>query len=325
MRRVLVGFLLCASAFGSSPSVFGQEVHADRPDWFDGKPRTFVVNGYSTSFHWPAMLQRKLDRYFDGKRVIEVKSATQGSTPIAKWMNVETGEPMQPWTTKLRPLLKDDSRPKIVLAQQSLQWAFGGRSEGIRDQSDQEHIRKGADVIKAYTDLLKADGADAVVIAMHIYKQGMEPEIGNERLSLAAFIQSKPHDVYAGPDVWTPTSKIWPQAFQADKVHPNDMGAEVMAHHWFAALLTICGKDIPPWSADEMKPAMANLPALATRDGRPQRGEGRGMAARMLRHDANKDGKITKAEFRGPTPMFSRFDKNNDGVIDNQELTSSAR
>lgn len=321
MRQKLVCLLVCASALGFMNSAAGQESHAD---WFDGKPRTFVVNGYSTSFHWPEMLQRKLDRYFDGKQVIEVKSATQGTTPIAKWMNVESGQPMRPWTTKLRPLLKDDSKPTIVLAQQSLQWVFGGRADGIRSEDDAVNIRKGADAIKQYADLLKSDGADAVVIAMHIFKKGMEPEIRNERLSLAAFMKSNPTDVHAGPDVWTPTSKLWPQAFQADKVHPNGMGAEVMAHYWFATLLKICGKEVPSWSEEEMESAMKNPPALASADGRQRRGGG-GMADRMLRHDANKDGKVTKAEFRGPVQAFSRFDKNGDGVIDKKELTAAGR
>ena len=43
---------------------------------FDEEPKTFVVNGYSTSFQWSKILQCKLDKYFVGKRVIEVKSAT---------------------------------------------------------------------------------------------------------------------------------------------------------------------------------------------------------------------------------------------------------
>lgn len=44
---------------------------------FSSQPKLIVVNGYSTSFQWPNLLQRKLDRYFDGKRIIEVKSAAQ--------------------------------------------------------------------------------------------------------------------------------------------------------------------------------------------------------------------------------------------------------
>ena len=303
--------------------VFAQTAEQEKLDWFDGETRTFVVNGYSTSFQWPAVLQRKLDRYFEGKRVIEVKSATHGGTPIARWINIETGEPLQPWTLKLRPLLNSKAQPTIVLGQQSLQWVFGDRANGIRNDQDTVNLRKGADALQRYSDLLFADGADAVVIAMHIYKQGMEPAIGNERLALELFLKSKPANVYAGPDVWQPTSKLWPQAFQSDKVHPNAMGAEVMAHHWFKTLLTLSGREVPTWSEEEMDKAIRDPPPPAA--ARPQRGRGGNMADRMRRHDKNGDGKITKAEFQGPAPVFTRFDRNQDGVVDSKELETSSQ
>ena len=282
---------------------------------FDGEPKALVVNGYSTSFQWPKILQRKLDNYFDGNRVIEVKLATQGGTPIAKWINLETGQPLAPWIQKLRPLLKDKKQPTLVLAQQSLQWAFGDRSAGIRSAQDTGNIRKGAGAIKKYADLLLADGADEVFIGMHIYKKPMEPVIGNERLALAEYMKSQPQHVHAGPDVWQPTSKVWPQAFRADKVHPNEMGGEIMAQHWFAALLKHDGREIPSWSEEEMKKAIANPPKKVA-------GGGRNIVERILRHDKNGDGKVTKEEFNGNERGFIRFDKDSDGVLSKEEISS---
>jgi len=55
---------------------------------FDGQARTLIVNGYSTSFKWPAVLQTRLDRYAGGKSPIRVVPATKGGTPIAKWLDV---------------------------------------------------------------------------------------------------------------------------------------------------------------------------------------------------------------------------------------------
>lgn len=228
---------------------------------FDGRPRVVVVNGYSTSFHWPALLQTKLDRHFGDKRVLTVKSATKGGTPIAGWLNVKTGEPLRPWLGVLRPMLQDSvNTPVILLAQQSLQGVFGSRREGIRDANDKEHIRQGGDALEKYVRLLKKDGADLVFVAMHIYKHPMEPQIGNERLALAELMKRKIPNVVAGPDVWEPTKKLYPKAFARDLVHPNALGAELMAQKWFETLLKYDGLEIPAWSREKKEPASRPKP-----------------------------------------------------------------
>ena len=315
MKHLLLTTIAAVVLVGCATTVSAQQSSNRGLKLFDGEPKALVVNGYSTSFQWPKILQRKLDNYFDGNRVIEVKLATQGGTPIAKWINLETGQPLAPWIQKLRPLLKDKKQPTLVLAQQSLQWAFGDRSAGIRSAQDTGNIRKGAGAIKKYADLLLADGADEVFIGMHIYKKPMEPVIGNERLALAEYIKSQPQHVHAGPDVWQPTSKVWPQAFRVDKVHPNEMGSEIMAQHWFAALLKHDGREIPSWSEEEMKKAIANPPKKVA-------GGGRNIVERILRHDKNGDGKVTKEEFNGNERVFIRFDKDSDGVLSKEEISS---
>lgn len=305
-----------------SATASGQQSSNSDLKLFDRKPKMFIVNGYSTSFQWPKVLQRKLDKYFDDKRVIEVKSATKGGTPIAKWMDINTGKPLPPWTQKLSPLLKDKKQPIVVLSQQSLQWVFGSRRDGIQNVRDAKNIQTGAVAIKRYTDLLLSEGADIVVVAMHIYKRGMEPEIGNERLALAEFLKSQPANVYPGPDVWEPTKKLWPHAFQEDSVHPNEVGAEIMAHYWFLTLLKLDGRKIPSWSEEEMKQAIANLPNETASKKRRQRNNNRRqeIAERVLGDDKNKDGKVTKDEFRGSPRLFERLDRNSDGVISEKDF-----
>ena len=238
---------------------------------FSGQPRLLIVHGYSTSAHWWAFLQRKIDRYMGGpeKRVVEVKLCNKGGTPIAKWMDVQTHERSNAWTQMFTPIIQAEQgkRPVIVLCQQSLQWAFAeGRGAGIRNKDDRQRILRGADVLQQYGKLILDDGAAAVVIGMHIYKLGMEPEIGNERLALAELMQRKPVGIYAGPDVWTPTSRQHPLAFDGDKVHPNFIGAEMMAHYWFAALLQREGRAVPEWSRGEMEDAIENQPLGRKRD-----------------------------------------------------------
>ena len=255
-------FLLTAvsalTVTGVAPVVGEQgQLTTEKIEIFDSKPKIVVVNGYSTSFRWPDLLQRKLDRYFDGKRVLSVKRATKGGTPIAKWLNVSTGEPSRAWVTTLRPLLNEaKDTPVIILAQQSLQWVFGDRRQGIRDANDRKRIEQGADALQKYVRLLKEDGADLVFVAMHIYKHGMEPEIGNERYALDGLIRRNIPGVERGPDVWTPTKKLYPKAFAADKRHPNAIGAEVMAQSWFETLLQYEGLQIPAWSRQQLRQAI---------------------------------------------------------------------
>ena len=72
-----IAFLLAShTAIAQSEGAGG----APGPDLklFDGEPKIFIVNGYSTSKGddgWPMVLQVKLNRWFDGEQVIEVKRA----------------------------------------------------------------------------------------------------------------------------------------------------------------------------------------------------------------------------------------------------------
>ncbi|UCG56814.1 MAG: hypothetical protein JSU70_18350 [Phycisphaerales bacterium] len=94
-------------------------------------------------------------------------SATKGGTSIAKWINVETGEPLPPWVNIPRPKLQEHKDvPVIVLAQQSLKWVFGRRTEGIRNADDSQRIGQGADALEKYVRLLKEDGAELAFVAM---------------------------------------------------------------------------------------------------------------------------------------------------------------
>jgi hypothetical protein len=232
---------------------------------FSGEPRLVIVHGYSTSAHWWAFLQRKIDRYMTDadKRVVEVRLCNKGGTPIARWMNVTTGERSEAWKQQFTPMIQAEKgkRPVIVLAQQSLQFIYPeDRRAGIRNAEDNDRIQRGADAIEKYANLILEDGATAVVVGMHIYKIGMEPEIGNERLALDSYMKRNQKNVFEGPDTWEPTSKQHPLAFDTDKIHPNFIGAEMMAHHWFEALLQREGLEVPAWSRKEMQDAIENKP-----------------------------------------------------------------
>jgi len=221
---------------------------------FDGREGVIVVNGYSTSKLWPDFLQRKLDRYFGG-RVLYVDTAIEAGTPIAKWMDPDTGAPKAPWNETLAPAL-DRERPVVVLGQQSLQFAFGPRTEGIDGPDDGTDIERGADVLERYARALLEAGATAAFVATHIYKDPLEPLIGNERLALEAVLQRDVRGLVRGPDVWKPTKAHYPAVYKSDGVHPNEAGAEIMAHHWFRRFLESDGQAVPAWSSREMDAAI---------------------------------------------------------------------
>lgn len=255
VTRFIFAGVLAAAAFG------GAKAAAQDLEIFSGEPRLLIVHGYSTSFHWWAMLQRKIDRFRPGERMVEVNLAAKGGTPIAKWIDVKSSEPLPAWSERVTPTLRmKGDRPAIVLAQQSLQWVFGDRGASIGGPQDVEAIQTGADAIEKYVRLLRKDGADQVFAAMHIYKKPMEPGIGNERLALAEALKRGIPGFHAGPDVWESTSKLWPHAFARDKVHPNSIGAEVMAQLWFQTLLKHDGLEIPEWSRREMESAVQGEP-----------------------------------------------------------------
>ena len=79
-RQTLCAVLAVVALFSSDCSKFRPGAKFDRPHIFSGKACVLVVNGYSTSFHWPAILQRKIDRYLDHGDVVEVVRATKGGT-----------------------------------------------------------------------------------------------------------------------------------------------------------------------------------------------------------------------------------------------------
>jgi hypothetical protein len=225
---------------------------------FDDSHKLIVVNGYSTSVQWPELLKKKMYRFTGGQPQIDIQSAIHHGSPVARWIDLETGDPKKIWTDKLTPILRGKGeRRAILLAQQSLQGTFGDFTEGIKNNEDDERIERGADILTKYVELLKEEGADLIFIATHIYKHPMEPEIGNERLALRKLMERNIPGVLPGPDVWTPTRDLYPTVFQRDGLHPSLIGAELMAQLWFETLLRHDGLEVPKWSRKKMRKLLA--------------------------------------------------------------------
>ncbi|MFQ5411809.1 MAG: SGNH/GDSL hydrolase family protein [Phycisphaerae bacterium] len=239
-----MGDLICT---GTRPEAKPEKAEAatgeGRVDLLNGKPRSFIVVGYSTSYAWPAMLQDMLDEHTGGKRVYHVLNAVVGGSPVAPWI-------ARPGTRRYRAtigaMLRDyfgekprlrgvAPPPTVALCQQSLQ--FTGAPKGpIARIDDADGLKLGTDALEKLALRLREHGIEQVVIAMHIYKKGYEPRVGNERFALKALL-ARGHDfILEGPDVWSLTIGEHPAAFTEDGLHPNERGMKIMAEAWYRTL-----------------------------------------------------------------------------------------
>jgi len=272
-NKVLVGFFAFGVLLARSTCLSAEEGAESESRIFDGKEKSFVVCGYSTSFKWPSLLQEKLDRMTGGKRVYHVLNAAAAGSAISKWIDVKTGTPKRPYSLMLRRFFarntgaeisprshrrmdanRDAPKPTIALCQQSLQGIErtdgkeAPRAGPVFSADDANGIEVGAKAFARLAEMLHRDGCELVFIAMHIYKEGMEPNIGNERYALDALMKKEIPYLRRGPDVWTPTKKGFPKLFARDRRHPNDNGAAVMAQAWFETLLAHDSLPVPEWS-----------------------------------------------------------------------------
>lgn len=227
------------------------------PTLLDGREQTFIVVGDSTSYAWPAILQDMLDEHAGGQRLYHVQNAVVGGSPVDRWIR-EPGDPyyeatfgaMQRDFFGEEAALRPNGQPEATMAlcQQSLQRTRSSRGP-VRTSNDAEGIRIGADALEKLSFQLRELGVERVVIGMHIYKEPVEPEVGNERFALKALL-ARGHDfVHEGPDVWSLTIDRHPDAFDEDGVHPNELGMKIMAAAWYR---TLAGSDARDEIVDDM-------------------------------------------------------------------------
>jgi hypothetical protein len=212
----------------------------------DGVSKSLVIVGYSTSYAWPAMLQEMLDQHSAGERVYHLLNAVIGGSPVGRWIAPAESDDYQATYGAMRrdffgadsALRGDVPEPTVAIVQQSLQRTPtpDTRLGPVTSAVDDEGIEIGADALGQLVTQLRADGIERIYIGMHIYKQGYEPEVGNERFALARLLDRGHTFVFAGPDVWSSTIAEHPEAFTEDGLHPNERGAKIMAEGWYRAL-----------------------------------------------------------------------------------------
>ncbi len=213
----------------------------------DALEKSLVIVGYSTSYAWPDMLQDMLDQHAgadEENRVYHVLNAVVGGSPVERWIAEPASE--RTHDAMLRDFFGDAPRlrpanapqPTIALCQQSLQ--LTSRPKGpVTAMHDKHGLKLGTDALETHATMLAGAGCERVYIAMHIYKEGYEPEVGNERLALAELLARGHEFVHEGPDVWSLTLARHPEAFTEDRLHPNEIGMKIMAEAWYRTLADV--------------------------------------------------------------------------------------
>ncbi len=244
-------------------SLYGQPVPQGV---LDGNKKTFLANGYSTtnspsfSSAWPVVLQNMLDEHTGvtnpQDRIYHVFSHAVGSTPIARWSKQvddlgcdDDGNLIQDsitWYVNPGTKLVNGAPPaSILLAQQSLQWAFdcNDRGVGIADENDITNIEHGAKEIEHFVDQFVAGGFETVYMASHIYQRSrVAVPVYTEKYGLKRALEFV-EELKPGPYLWWGTSKQWPTGFQSDGRHPDLPVANAMAIYWY---IVLAGDDAKP-------------------------------------------------------------------------------
>ena len=208
-------------------------------DVLDGTPRAFVVVGSAGSFVWPAMLQDMLDDHA-GRRLYHVLNAATPASPVNAWIDNAPGS--KPFDAMASDFLGDEARlrtaapePTVALCQLTLEETRASRGP-VTAMDDKDGVRIGANALESLATQLDRVGVARVFIATQPYNPADEPEAGNERLALRELLSRGLPFIEEGPDVWSITIARFPDAYEADRIHPNEQGMKLIAEAWYRTI-----------------------------------------------------------------------------------------
>ncbi len=250
LGALAAGFACTPSASDSPDTASAIETPAASPvaatPLLDGTEKSIVLVGYSTSYAWPVMLQEMLDEHAGGQHIYHLLNAVIGGSPVGRWIAAPDSEDYKAtYGVMLEDFFGPDARlrgaapaPTVAMLQQSLQRTPTPETRlgPVHTVDDKHGVKIGADALEKLAMQLRADGIGDIYIAMHIYKEGYEPEVGNERFALDALLRRGHDFIFEGPDVWSLSIREHPEAFTEDRLHPNERGGKIMAAAWYRAL-----------------------------------------------------------------------------------------
>ncbi len=208
----------------------------ERGDFLDGRPRSFLVLGDETSLVWPRLLQDMLDAHAKTPGLYRVFNASVVGARAARW----TGRD-DPALAELgarffgqRPRGSAPA-PTVALCQVTLA-GIGDERGPVKSEHDMLGAEMGADVLERLVLELERLGVERVLFSTPLYREGSEPEGGLEHVAHERLLARDHESVRAGPDLWTPSFRYFPDGYEEDRVRPNEFGMKLMAEEWYRRL-----------------------------------------------------------------------------------------
>ena len=206
---------------------------APTSDYLRDERDSFVVLGDSTSFVWPALLQDLLDAHAGKRGQYRVLNVSVPETGIGAWTDAGEHPPLGALADQLRNEQRTGARtPKTALCLVSLR-GLCDESGPVKSENDMVGAEMGADALERLALELHRLGLERVVFGTPLFADGAGPERGLEHVALERLLARGHAFVKAGPDVFRASRRYFPDAFEDDRVHPNEFGAKLVAEEWY--------------------------------------------------------------------------------------------
>jgi len=234
MRSSILSLALLLGACRVAPeSLVPHDVAARPPlesEHLHGTPQSFVVLGGARSFAWPALLQELLDDHANRNGLYRVLNASTEADGIGAWSADAEGGPLAVLVREY--LAPGKPLPRTALCMVSLRGLFDERGP-VKTENDMVGAEMGADALERLARALHAAGIERVAFATPLYAEGSEPELGLERIAIERLLARGLPFVEAGPDVFGASRPYFPDAYEADRRHPNEFGVKLVAEEWY--------------------------------------------------------------------------------------------
>ncbi len=205
-------------------------------EFLDGRPKSLVVLGDSTSLVWPALLQEMLDRHAEKAGVYRVLNASLQDARAAEWTAQDAAGPTRAMAEDFfgpRARLRERApAPTIALCQVSLA-GIGDERGPVKSEHDMLGAELGAGALEKLALELRELGIQRVVFATPLYEEGAEPENGLVRVALARLLDRGHPFVVVGPDLWDSSRRYFPDGYDGSRVRPNEFGMKLLAEEWY--------------------------------------------------------------------------------------------